>query len=136
MEPERGMFLLRRRNVPLTGERVEVLRLHMPQTWGSLEDLSPTVSLGEAPSKARAGQLGVVSAARRPPHSAQRLTRTAAPYERREGDRRLGRAAEVRALSEVFSARPPFEGLQPGSSVVRSPDRPLECPACDCGSTT
>ena len=25
-------FLLRRRNVPLTGERVEVLRLHVPQT--------------------------------------------------------------------------------------------------------
>ena len=129
-------FLLRRRNVPLTGERVEVLRLHVPQTWGPLENLSPTVLLGEAPSKARAGHLGVVSAAEpTTPLSSARDTHGGAVRTARR-DRPLGRAAEVRALSEVFSGCPPFEGLQPGSSVVRSPDRPLECPACDCGSTT
>jgi hypothetical protein len=85
------MFLLRRRNVPLTGESVEVLRLHMPQTCGLPRRPVRKVSLAEASSKAGAGHLGVVSAARRPPHSAQRLARTAAPYERRDGDRRLGR---------------------------------------------
>jgi hypothetical protein len=63
---------------------------------------SPASSLSFAPS-------GVVSAARRPPHSGQHLKRTAAPYQRRDGDRRLGWAVEVRALSEVFSGRPALE---------------------------
>jgi hypothetical protein len=50
---------------PSPGGRIEVLRLHMPQTWVSLENLRPTVSLGEASSKARADHLEVVR--RRPP---------------------------------------------------------------------
>jgi hypothetical protein len=56
-------FLLRRRNVPLTGEKGEVLRLHVPQTLGLPRRLVRTVSLAEASSKARAGHLGVVGAA-------------------------------------------------------------------------
>src|SRR4029453_3509307 len=58
-------FLLRRRNGPLRGERVGVLRLHMPQTWGLTRRPVRTVSLGAAPSKARAGHLG--GGQRRPP---------------------------------------------------------------------
>src|ERR1044072_5193567 len=99
----------------------------MPQTRGPSK-LVRTVSPGEAPSKGGAGHPGVVSAARRPPHSAQHLKRTAAPYEQRDGNRRLASAAEVRGLSEVFRT-PPVRGTSAGSSVIRSPDRPLECPA-------
>jgi hypothetical protein len=45
------------------GERVEVLRLHVPQTWGLPRRPVRTVSLGAAPSKARAAHVGVVDAA-------------------------------------------------------------------------
>jgi len=102
----------------------------------SLEDLSARYrSASRLPRPARVIS-GWSVPQRRPPHVAQRLKRTAAPYERRDENRRLASAAEVRALSEVFSARPPFEGLQTGPSVVKSRDRPLESPASDCGSTT
>ena len=57
----------------------------------SLEDLSARYrSATRLPRPARVIS-GVVSAARRPPHSAQRLTRTAAPYKRRDGGRGLER---------------------------------------------
>jgi hypothetical protein len=56
---------------------------------------SPASSLSFAPS-------GVVSAARRPPHSGQHLKRTAAPYKRRDGDRRLGRAEKFALFPKFF----------------------------------
>jgi len=48
-------FPLRLGNVPLMGGEMRCSGSMCRRLGGSLEDLSPTVSLGEAPSKARAG---------------------------------------------------------------------------------
>jgi hypothetical protein len=73
---------------------------------------------------------------RRPPHLAQRLKHTAAPYERRDGDRRLARAAEVRALSEVFSRTSPVRVTSDRAEHRRVTGPPARSPGWACGSTT
>src|SRR6188474_2611411 len=73
----------------------------------SLEDLSAGYrSTNRLPRPARVIS-GVVSAARRPPHSAQHLTRTAAPYKRRDEGRRLGRSWPRHRLGTQWA--PPSE---------------------------
>jgi len=97
-------FPLRLRNVPLMGGEMRCSGSICRRLGGSLEDLSPTVSLGEAPSKARGSSRGWSA----PPadHPTQ-LSASNTRRRRTNGETEIDvweGLAEVRALSEVFSA--------------------------------
>jgi hypothetical protein len=113
----------------------EVLRLHVPQAWVSLEDLSGQYRSARRLPRAARNHLGVVSAARRPPHSAQRLKRTAAPYDgETETDVWEGLRSSRSFRSFVRTSPIRVTALRAERRKVAGP--PARSPACVCGSTT
>jgi hypothetical protein len=88
-----------------------------PSTWSSTSEprrrpLSRRPPWGRLAAGARPGPdslAGWSAPQGRPPDLVQRLTCTAAPYERRGDVRRLEERKKTRALSEEFAARPPVE---------------------------
>jgi hypothetical protein len=119
------------------GGRDEVLRLHVPQTWGIPRRLVAYGIARRSPFQGPRGFSSGWSAPQsRPPHLAQRLKHTAAPYERREGDKRLGRVGRSSRSFRGFFRTSPIRvtALRPERRKVAGPR--ARSPACVCGSTT
>ena len=88
------------------------------------------------PSKARAGLSGWSAPQSRPPHLAQRLKHTAAPYERPDGDRPLAKGRRSSRSFRGFFRTSPIRvtALRAERRKVGGP--PARSPARACGSTT